>query len=89
VNVVYFDFEDPCVTPMPVLPEPSHAGISGEIKKGKKKAKFKALSPADGYYGWVKGTLKGKNADGTAAYANPTADLVCGGSPFWEAKLSG
>jgi hypothetical protein len=83
-TVVFIDFQDPC---RPPEGQPSYAGISGELKKkGRKKKKFKAKSPADGYYGYVKGTLKGKKAEGTAVYAPPSDPIECGVSVRWTAE---
>ncbi len=58
VNVVFFEtIAPPCAG--------QYAGLEAKIKKS---GKFKALSPGDGFYGYVKGKIKGKKAEGTALY---------------------
>jgi hypothetical protein len=69
-GLVYFDFYRPsCVYP---CMQPSWAGLQGKIhkkgKKGRKRGEFKVLSPGNGYYGYVTGTVKGKRAHGSAYY---------------------
>ncbi len=45
--------------------------FAGLEAKRKDNGKFKALSPADGYYGFVKGKVVGRRASGTAHYQFP------------------
>lgn len=62
VTVVYFELEaDPCKGTGGL----QYAGLQGKIHDN---GKFKALSPADGFYGYVKGRFHGQMADGTARY---------------------
>ena len=62
VNVVFFEFEaDPCKG----IGGLQYAGLTARIKRS---GRFEALSPADGFYGYVKGQFQGGNASGTALY---------------------
>ncbi len=62
VNVIFFEFNaPPCGGPGGT----QYAGLEAKIKKS---GKFKALSPGEGFYGYVKGKFKGKSAEGTAYY---------------------
>ncbi len=86
VTVVFFDFYNPsCVYP---CMQPSYAGLSGPIKKKGKKGKkgtFDVPSPGGGAYGYVRGTVKGKKAKGTAQY-NTSTDPELPSLPIeWEA----
>ena len=82
-GVVYIDFHTGCGVPMC---EPSFAGISDKIHKKGKKGTFDVPSVANGYYGYVKGTVKGKKAEGTACwcYTKDPEDLPL--VVTWEAK---
>jgi hypothetical protein len=60
VNVIFFEFIVP-----PCSPGTQFAGLEAKIKDS---GKFKALSPGDGFYGYVKGRFKGRSAEGTAYY---------------------
>jgi hypothetical protein len=62
VIVVFFEFDAPPCGGMGGL---QYAGLEAKIKKS---GKFKALSPGDGFYGFVKGKFKGSKASGTAKY---------------------
>ncbi len=62
VSVVFFEFEaDPCKGTGGL----QYAGLKAPIRDN---GKFKALSPGDGFYGYVKGRFHGQIADGTARY---------------------
>ena len=62
VSVVFFELEaDPCKG----MGGLQYAGLSAKIKPS---GKFNALSPADGFYGYVKGKFDGSKAAGTARY---------------------
>ena len=88
VTVVFFEFYDPSCT-YPCM-QPQWAGLSGTIKKKGKKGKFKVLSPGNGYYGYVEGTVKGKKAKGSVYYAKNGYDPELPPLPKnWEAKRTG
>ncbi len=62
VTVVFFELEaDPCKGTGGL----QYAGLTAPIRDN---GKFKALSPANGFYGYVKGRFHGQMADGTARY---------------------
>ncbi|MGH2991735.1 MAG: hypothetical protein ACRDMA_18110 [Solirubrobacterales bacterium] len=76
VTGLYHEFFSPCNPPIPGCGSTGYAGLTAEITTKRKKGTFKALSPADGYYGHVEGTLKGKKAKGTAVFdATPDPEL--------------
>jgi len=62
VNVTFFEFNAP---PCGGAGGTQYAGLVGKIKKS---GKFKVPSPADGFYGYVKGKFKGGKVEGTALY---------------------
>jgi hypothetical protein len=62
VTVVFFELEaDPCKGTGGL----QYAGLKAKIRDD---GTFKAKSPADGFYGYVKGRLHGRVADGKARY---------------------
>ena len=75
VNVVFFELlSPPCAG--------QYAGLEAKLRKN---GKFKALSPADGLYGYVKGKVNGNKASGTARYTHP--ELPCdSGEVTWTAE---
>jgi hypothetical protein len=88
VTLVFFEFYDPSCT-YPCM-QPQWAGLTGEIKKKKKKGEFKVQSPGNGYYGYVEGTVKGKKAEGTVRYDKGGYDPETPPLPIkWEAKRTG
>ena len=62
VTVVFFEFVAPPCGGMGGL---QYAGLTGKLRNS---GKFRVLSPADGYYGYVKGKFEHHSADGTALY---------------------
>jgi hypothetical protein len=81
VSVIYFELEaDPCKGTGGL----QYAGLKAKIKRS---GKFKALSPGDGFYGYVKGKFKGKRASGTAVY-NPEGTGCDSGIVEWKARKS-
>jgi hypothetical protein len=62
VTVVYFEFSAPPCGGKGGL---QYAGLKAKIRSD---GTFKAKSPADGYYGYVKGRFHGRYADGRALY---------------------
>jgi hypothetical protein len=61
VQVIYFELY------CPGYPGLQYAGLKGPIKPN---GEFKALSPAHGYYGKVRGRFSGRKATGTVTYNN-------------------
>jgi hypothetical protein len=61
VQVIFFELY------CPGLPGLQYAGLKGPIKPN---GEFRALSPAHGYYGAVRGRFSGKKATGTVTYNN-------------------
>ena len=81
VSVIFFELEaDPCKGTGGL----QYAGLKAKIKRS---GKFKALSPGDGFYGYVKGKFKGRRASGTALY-NPEGTGCDSGVVEWKAKKS-
>ena len=59
MTVVFFEYDaPPCA-------EGQYAGLQAKVRDN---GKFRALSPADGFYGFVKGRFHGRIADGTARW---------------------
>jgi len=79
VSVIFFEFNaPPCGGPGGT----QYAGLTAKIKKS---GKFKALSPGDGFYGYVKGKFNGKKGSGTALYH--WDEMGCdSGEVTWTAK---
>jgi len=79
VTVVFFELEaDPCKGTGGL----QYAGLKAKIKDS---GKFKALSPGDGFYGYVKGKFQGRQAEGTALY-EVEASGCDSGEVTWEAE---
>jgi hypothetical protein len=76
VQVIYFELY------CPGLPGLQYAGLKGPIKPN---GEFKALSPAHGYYGQVRGRFSGKKATGTVTYNNTTGCDI-GPDVTWSAN---
>jgi hypothetical protein len=67
VQVIFFDLY------CPGLPGLSYAGLKGPIKPN---GEFRALSPAHGFYGAVRGRFSGKKATGTVTYDNTQGCVI-------------
>jgi hypothetical protein len=81
VTVVFFELEaDPCKG----VGGLQYAGLTARIRST---GKFKALSPGDGFYGYVKGKFDGRRAEGTAIY-NPEGTGCDSGEVTWTARKS-
>jgi hypothetical protein len=66
VNLVFFEWSAKQIAPCGGGPGGAQwAGLTAKIKPT---GKFKVLSPADGFYGYVKGKFNGRKAEGTAYY---------------------
>ena len=66
VNLVFFEWSATQIAPCGGGPGGTQwAGLTARIKPT---GKFKVLSPADGFYGYVKGKFNGRRAEGTAYY---------------------
>jgi len=62
ITVVFFELDAP---PCGGLGGLQYAGLKAHLRSN---GKFKALSPGDGFYGYVKGRVHGAQGDGTARY---------------------
>jgi hypothetical protein len=81
VTVVFFELEaDPCKGTGGL----QYAGLTAKIRRS---GKFKALSPGDGFYGYVKGKFDGRKATGTARYTFESTGCESG-VVTWRARKS-
>jgi hypothetical protein len=67
VQVIFFELY------CPGLPGLQYAGLSAHLSPT---GTFKALSPGDGFYGYVKGKFSGRRATGTVTYDNTTGCVI-------------
>ena len=79
VTVVFFELSAPPCAGKGGL---QYAGLHARIKPT---GRFKALSPGDGFYGYVKGKFKGRTASGTATYDVDSSGCHAG-NVTWTAR---